>query len=83
MLAWRDWAVYCANNERYETLKIRQSKCTMSEDLVGNEKTRQSFRCALTITDLVIPVFTTLGLKDSLDITGLHKRTSLIKLENY
>lgn len=83
MLAWRDLAVFYANNKRYETLKIRPLKCTMSEDLVEKEKMPQLSPCALTIIGLEIPQFTTLGLKDSLDIGGLHKRTSLIKPWNY
>ena len=33
MLAWRDMAVFYANNKMLETSKIPQSKCTTSEDL--------------------------------------------------
>jgi len=74
MLNWHDWAVYCANNKRYETLKIRQQKCTTSEDLVEKEQIAPSFPCALTITDLEIPQFTSLDIKGLLDIGVFLKK---------
>jgi hypothetical protein len=82
MLAWHDWAAFCVNKSEFEKPKIRQRKCTIAEDLVCLETLVQSSPCAPSITGLEIPQFTSLDLKASLLIGGLHKRISLIKSEN-
>ena len=64
MLAWRDMAVFYANNKMLETSKIPQSKCTTSEDLEAKEALRLSSLSALSITGLEIPQFTSLDIKD-------------------
>ena len=83
MLAWRELAAYYADAMELEKLRTPQLKCTMSEDLAENEKMPLLSLYALSIIDLEIPQFISLGLKDSLDIGGFHKRISLIKLENF
>lgn len=83
MLAWRELAAYYADATELEKLRTPPQKCTMSEDLVCQETSAQSFPFVLSITDLEIPVFISLGLKSSLLIGGIHKRISLIKLENF
>ena len=83
MLAWRELAAYYADATELEKLRTPQRKCTMSEDLEENEKMPLLSLYALSITDLEIPQFTSLELRDSLDIGGFHKRISLIKLENF
>lgn len=82
MLAWHDWAAFCVNKSEFEKPRIRQLKCTMSEDLAEKEALPQSSHYAPLIIDLEIPQFTSLDLKASLLIGGLHKRISLIKSEN-
>jgi hypothetical protein len=82
MLNWHDWAAFCANNLEFEKSRIPQSKFTMSEDLAEKEALPQQYPYAQSIIDLEIPQFTSLGLRDSLLIGGLHKRISLIKSEN-
>ena len=76
-------AAYYADATELEKLRTPQLKCTMSEDLGCLETSAQLFPCAVFITDLEIPVFTSLDLKSSLLIGGIHKRISLIKLENF
>ena len=75
-------AAYYADATELEKLRTPQLKCTMSEDLGCQETLAQSYHCAPFITDLEIPVFTSLDLKSSLLIGGIHKRISLIKSEN-
>jgi hypothetical protein len=83
MLAWRELAAYYADATELEKLRTPQLKCTIAEDLVCLDTSVQSFPFVLSITDLEMPVFTSLGLKSSLLIGGIHKRISLIKLENF
>lgn len=74
MLAWHDWAAFCVNKSEFEKPRIRQLKCTIAEDSVCLETSVQSSPCAAFITGLEIPQFTSLDLKASLLIGGLHKR---------
>jgi|GEM_PF-2701054 hypothetical protein len=83
MLAWRELAAYYADATEFEKLTIPQPKCTIVGDLVCLDPSVQSFPCAAFITDLEIPVFTSLELKSSLLIGGIHKRISLIKQGSY
>lgn len=83
MLAWRELAAYYADATALEKLRTPQLKCTIAEGLVCQDTSAQLFPCAAFITDLEIPVFTSLELKSSLLIGGIHKRISLIKLENF
>lgn len=79
MLAWRELAAFYADATALEKLRTPPQKCTMSEDLVCLETSVQLFPCAAFITGLEMPVFTSLELKSSLLIGGIHKRISLIK----
>lgn len=83
MLAWRELAAYYADATALEKLRTPQRKCTIVGGLVCQDTSVQLFPCVATITDLEIPVFTLLELKSSLLIGGIHKRISLIKLENF
>jgi hypothetical protein len=83
MLAWRELAAYYADATALEKLRTPQPKCTIAGDLVCQDPLVQSFPCAAFITDLEIPVFTSLELKSSLLIGGIHKRISLIKQGSY
>jgi hypothetical protein len=64
MLNWHDMAAFYANNLKYEILTIPPQKCTILEDLEAKEALRLSSLCALSITGLEIPQFTSLGIKD-------------------
>ena len=83
MLAWRELAAYYADATELEKLRTPLQKCTIVEDLVCQETSVQLFPCVASITGLEIPVFISLELKSSLLIGGIHKRISLIKLENF
>lgn len=64
MIAWRDMAVWYANNKAFE-LGTPLPNCITLEDLEEKEALHQSSRYAPITTDLEIPAFT------SLDIKGL------------
>lgn len=83
MLAWRELAAYYADATELEKLRTPPQKCTIAEDLVCQDTSAQLFPCAAITIGLEIPVFTLLELKSSLLIGGIHKRISLIKLENF
>lgn len=78
MQNWHDWAAYCAGRMELKQ-PIHQQKCTMSGGMGANAVSRLSLPSVHTTIVLEIPVFTRLGLKDSLSIGGLHRRTLLRK----
>ena len=82
MLAWRDWAAYCADSMELKQ-PIHLQKSIMSEDLEESEIWPQQYPYVPIIIDLEIPVFTALELKDSLNIGGLHQKNLLRKLGIY
>ena len=82
MLAWRELAASYVDATALEKLRTPQLKCTIAEGSECQDTLVQLYPCAPFITDLEIPVFISLDLKSSLLIGGIHKRISLIKLEN-
>ena len=78
MQNWRDWAVSCANtlDSRDEMLESKSITYAVSGE---SEITLQLSHCALCTTDLAIPVFTSLELKDSESTGDLTLRTNLWK----
>ena len=82
MIAWRDWAAYCADKMELKQ-PIPLQKSIMCEDLGESETLLLQSPYAPTTIALEIPVITRLGLKSSLLIGGFHQSSSLRKLENF
>lgn len=73
-----DWDAYYVDRMASEKLKTAQRKFTTYELGEGLEKTHQQFHYVPTITDLVIPRFIYLGIKD-FNAIGEYRNMSFLK----